>query len=492
MHRWFCLFGWTALWALQGQQAQVGTFANIRPGASMKAEVDLSLGEPVRKLEDNVYEYAAPRAMADTARVVASFFPDSRQVSRLDVYVKVPLDPELLRSQFGTRVLSRSRDGGQTEELYYPKLNALILDASRAAAPVTAISYLSPRLMADVFAARAQKLRSEKRFDEAQTEADKAVLVDPDYALGYLQQGDAWLDAKNENEAIVSFIAAAKARYSARYKAAAHTRLGIIYSRRKWADKAAVEFQQAVAVAPDLDEAHGRYGEFLREQKQPDQAAAELSTAVRLNSGNIRAHNELAALYYARSQFVQALPHSAVVSRWAETPASTNSDASKAEWHYRYGVCLSRQKQSVEAIEVLRKAVQRNPRMIAAWLQLAQEQAAARDFPKALESLQSGLQTNPQDLQLNRALGSTLLESGQADAARRQMEATLRLQPNDPAQRFDLGRCWAALGKKKQALHWIQEAVSAGFKDRARLTSDRFLAPLQKDGDFKKILQQVS
>jgi hypothetical protein len=72
------------------------------------------------------------------------------------------------------------------------------------------------------------------------------------------------------------------------------------------------------------------------------------------------------------------------------------------------------------------------------------------------------------------------------------MEQTLRLQPNDPTQRFDMARCWAALGKKKQAIYWIQQAVSAGFRDRARLTGDRFLAPLQKDGEFKKILQQVS
>lgn len=459
----------------------------------MKAEVDLNLGEALRKIEDNVYEYAAPRGMADTVRVVASFFLDSRQVSRLDVYVKAPLDPELLRPQFGTRVMQRDREAGGTEELYYPKLNALILEGKGAPVRVMAIGYISPRLMADLFVERAQKLRNEKRWDEAQTEADKAVLVDADYARGYLEQGECWLDLKNDNEAIVSFIAGSKAKYNPRIRAMAHARLGGVYWKsRNWADKAQVEFQHAVALAPDLDEAHVRYGEFLQAQKQADQAIAELSLALRLNPGNLQAHNDLGALYYSRSEFAQAMPHYGVISKWAETPAATNDDASKAEWHYRYAICLSRERKSSEAIEVFRKAVQRNSQMAAAWYQLGEQYRAAKDFEKALDSFRSGLKAGPQDPALNRALGNALLESGQIEAARRQMEQSLHLRPEDPGQRFDMARCWAALGKKKQAIHWIQQAVSAGFKDRNQLTGDRFLTPLQKNGDFKKILLQVS
>jgi tetratricopeptide (TPR) repeat protein len=491
--RWFWLTIWIALPALHGQQAQVGAFANIRPGTSMKADVDLNLGEALRKIDDNVYEYAAPRSTADTARVVATFFADSRQVSRLDVYLKAPLDPELLRSQFGTRVMVRQREAGGSEELYYPKINALILGAKDAPASVVAIGYLSPRLMADVFVERAQKLRNEKQYNDAQTEADKAVVVDPDYARGYLEQAECWNDLKNDSEAIVSLIAAANAKYNSRYRALAHARLGELYWRsRNWSDKSQVEFQQAVSLAPELDQIHLQYGEFLQAQKQIDQAQAEFATAVRLNARNIQAHNLLGALHYGRSEYALALPHYAVVSTWAETPASTNTDAAKAEWDYRYAVCLGHEHKDTEGIEVLRKAVRRNPQMIAAWYQLGNEYRTTKDFEKALDSYRSGLKVSLQDFSLNQALGETLLDSGQTELARRQVEQTLRLRPDDATQRFDMARCWGALGKKKQSIYWIQQAVSAGFKDRARLTNDRFLAPLQKDGDFKKLLQQIS
>jgi tetratricopeptide (TPR) repeat protein len=482
-----------ALASLYGQQAQIGTFANIRPGTSLKAEVDLNLGEALKKVDENVFEYPAPRGVTDTARVVAGFFADSRQVSRLEVYLKRPLDPEVLRPQFGTRVMVREREGGVTEEFYYPKLNSLILAKNGGAATAIAIGYLSPRLMADLLVERAQELRGERRLDEAQTEADKAVLVDPDYARGYLEQGDCWADLKNETEAIVSFIAGGNAKYSARYRALAHTRLGSLYWRsRNWLDKAPVEFQKALALAPALDEAHLRYGEFLWAQKQADPAVAELSQAIRLNPRNVQAHQVLGSLYYSRSDFAQALPHYAFVSAWAETPASSNNDAAKAAWHYRYAICLGRERKSPEAIEALRKAVQRDPGMIAAWHQLGAEYQVAKEIPKALDAYRSGLKVNSQDFALNQGLGNALLESGQTEAARRQIEQTLRLRPDDAAQRFYMARCWAALGKKKEAIYWIQQAVSGGFKDRSRLVGDHFLAPLQSNGEFKKILQQVS
>jgi tetratricopeptide (TPR) repeat protein len=479
--------------ALYGQRVQVGSFANIRPGTSMKAEVDLNLGEALHKLDDTTYEYAPPRGVTDTARVVAAFFSDNRQVARLEVYVKAPLDPEVLRPQFGTRVMVRERENGVSEEFYYPKLNSLILAKNGAAATVVAIGYLSPRLMADLFVERSQRLRGEKRYGDAQTEADKAVLMDPDYARGYVEQGDCFVELKTENEAIVSYIAGSNAKYNVRYQALAHTRLGVLYWRNKnWLDKAAVEFQKAVALAPDLDEAHLRYGEFLWAQKQADQAAAELSQAVRLNGRNMQARHSLGELYFSRSDFAQALPQYAAISAWGETSASTHTDATKAVWHYRYGVCLSRLGKPAEAIEALQKAVQRDPKLTSAWSQLAIEYQGQRDFARALDSYRSGLKVNSQDFALNQALGNVLLESGQTEAARQQIEQTLHLRPDDAAQRFYMARCWAALGKKKEALYWLQQAVSGGFKDRPRLMGDRFLAPLQNNGDFKKILLQVS
>jgi tetratricopeptide (TPR) repeat protein len=425
--------------------------------------------------------------------VVVTFFPDTRQVALLDVYLKTPLIPDLLRSQFGTRIMVREREAGVTEELYYPKLQSLSVTKKDNTELVGSVGYVSPRLIADAFVERSRKLRSEKNFSEAQTEADKAVLVDPDYARSYLEQGYCLSGLKSESEALVSYVAAANARYGPQDISLAHTEVAMQFWKTKnWLDSVPTEFQQAIAAAPDLDEPHMHYAEFLLEQKKADQAQTELAAAVRLNPGNMEARTLLADYLFGRSQFAEALPQYGALSAWAETPQANTADNAKAELHLRYGTCLSRTQKSADAIAALLKAVQRNASLTAAWSLLGSEYRKSKDFEKAMGSYRSGIKVNPQDFDLNQGLGNALLESGQSDAARRQMEETLRLRPNDAMQRFYLARCWAALNKKKEAISWIQQAIAAGLKDRALLTGDPFLQSLQKDGDFKKLLLTIS
>jgi tetratricopeptide (TPR) repeat protein len=478
--------------ATWGAQAQTGVYSNIQPGSSLKAEVDLNLGEPLRKLGEHVYEYAPPRGVPDTQRVVATFFADTRKVSRLDVYLQAPADPEMLRSEFGTRVMARNRDDGKFEELFFPKLHAVIFAGMGDSAPVTAIGYISPRLMADYFAERVQDLLREKRYDEAQTEADKAVLVAPDYARGYIEQGECWIGRKNYNEAIVSLIAGTNAEYPPKYVAIAHARLATLYWREKnWTDKARPEFLKALTLASNLDEAHFRYGEFLQAQKQTNEAIAELETAVQLNSRNAEARAALGALYRSQPDYAKALPHYAELSRWVESGELSWSDRDKAIVLYHYGVSLRKTNRVQEAVEALRKALQRNPKLVAGWAQLGYAYELGGDFAKAIDSYRSGLNLDLKHFGLNHGLGVALLESGQSDAAWRQMESTLRLKPGDAVARFDMARCWGAMGKKKQTIYWAEQAVAAGYNNRARLTSDPFLAKVQKNGDFKKILEQI-
>jgi tetratricopeptide (TPR) repeat protein len=486
------LAGWLAGAALYAQ-SQVDVYFNIHPGVSNKAEVDLNLGEPLRKLEDQVFEYAPPRKVTDTQRVVVHFFPDSRQVARIDVYLKTPLDPELMRSQFGTRVMLRDREDGGIEELFYPKLHALVLAGRTPDAKATAISYLSARLLADIYVERCNRLMSEKRLDEAQTEADKAVVVDPDYARGYLAQAAYLSDQKNYDEAIVRYLAATNAKYSQRAKGMAHARLADLYWRQKgWLDKAQPEFQKAVAVAPDLDEGHLRYGQFLEAQKRGDEALAELSRAVDLNAQNTQARFQLAALLFNKGDLANALPHYAALSQWADSVSSSSAnDNTKAGIYFSYGACLSRAGKSQPAIDAFTKALQKNPSLIQAYNSLGLEHQRAGNMEKAVESFRNGLKADSKNLALNQNLGNALLEGGKLQEARAQAESALGLKPDDAVQRFNVARCWGALAKKKQALYWVQQAVAGGFRDKSKLTGDHYLALLQKDGDFKKVLLQV-
>ncbi|MGB7623297.1 MAG: hypothetical protein WBN92_13175, partial [Terriglobia bacterium] len=84
-----------------------------------------------------------------------------------------------------------------------------------------------------------------------------------------------------------------------------------------------------------------------------------------------------------------------------------------------------------------------------------------------------------------------LLVRGQFDEARQQSESTLSLKPDDVWTMIDVAHAWASLGKKKQAMSWIEKAVAGGFRDKNQLTTDRYFESIRNQGDFKKLVAQL-
>jgi tetratricopeptide (TPR) repeat protein len=475
----------------------VPAFLNVIPGITTKAEVDLSFGEPLRKVKPDaeLYEYA-PTAEANIfERLVITYFADTKQVARLDAYFKSPHSGDSIRSdmQMGRRVLTRDRSDGGVEEFYYPKFNGLLFSSKTSGAPAVAVSYFSPRYLADIYVSRCSELLRTKQYSEASDEADKAVVVDPDYARGYLAQGWSYQSQKNYDEAIVRFLAASNAKYPPHSKGEAHTWLGLMYwNPKNLAEKAQEEFQRGVSTAPDYYYTHYQYGRFLRAQKQQDRALAELARAVELNPRYVDARLELASLFYEKKDYANAAPHYEWLSRWAESEAAVDRDDNfKSQVHFNYAYSLAETGKNDRAIEIYQVALKRNPKYVGALNNLGVLYQTLKDYPKAEEYYRAGLRFEPKDFLLNRNLGRVLLVRGQFEEARQQSESTLNLKPEDVWTMIDVAHAWASLGKKKQAMSWIEKAVAAGFRDKNQLTTDRYFESIRNQGDFKKLVAQL-
>jgi tetratricopeptide (TPR) repeat protein len=193
---------------------------------------------------------------------------------------------------------------------------------------------------------------------------------------------------------------------------------------------------------------------------------------------------------FAKGDTAGALPHYAALAQALESSPGANH-GSEARVYFAYGTCLAKAGKSPAAIEAFTKAVQKDPALIAGYNSLGLEYQRAGMADRAVESFRAGLKVDAKNLPLHQNLGNALLDGGRLQEARAQAETALNLKPDDALQRFNVARCWGALSKKKQALTWVKQAIAGGFRDRARLTGDRHLALLQKDGDFKKILAQM-
>lgn len=477
---------------------QVPVYFGLQPGSATKAEVDLTLGEPRSRGEEAVYDYAPPPSVSDTARVRVTFFPDTMRVARLDVYLTAPLDPEPLRPTFGNRVMERDRPGGGREEIFYPRLHALVFDTKAEGASASAISYLSPRFVADLFVDRFDESRRAGRPEEARTEADKAVIVDPDYARGYIAQGE-WLEAKESyDEAIVRYIAGTNAKYSPRAKAQAHVHLGMLYGSRKgWLDKAEAELKSAVAFAPGLAFAHVSYGQFLQKQKRADEALACFARAIEIDPNDVDAHLGAADVHWTRGEYAKARPHLEAAERWLESPAGAQAGVQATVdlsflVYFRLAYCIGEANEPARALEIYAKAARLRPKDAAVLNNMASAYNTLGKPDEAVRKCREGLAVAPNAFFLHKTMGRALLALGQLKEALRAQQAALALRPDDPRQLFEVARAWAALHKKKEALAWLDKAVAAGLQCRSELLSDPQFEWLRRNGDFKKLLARTS
>ena len=476
------------------QTAQVQTYFGIQPGVATKANVDLLRGEPTRRVSERepVYEYAPAREDNDSRRLVISFDPDTLQVARIDVHLKSATLAEPLRQRFGTKIVSRDRADGGREELFYPQLQGLIFSSRAADAPVVAVSFLARRTLGHLYVDRFDALMTQRAYEEARTEADKAVAVDPDGGEGYLAQGRYYLSQRNWDEALVRFTAASTAKYSAADRCRARLAVARVYvDHKNFPDKADEEFRGAVSSAPPelRAQAHLAYGKFLESQKKPDEALAEFAKAVDADGADLAAGEAFGQALWAKGEFVRALPVYKELSRHAD---ATPAYAGGALAHFRYAYALGRAGKAAPAIAEYQKIVTHPELGPVALNNLGGLAEDDKNWVAAVDYFQRSVRASPTVLLHNLNLAQALNGAGRFAEAVHQGQVTLKLKPNDALTMFTIAQSWGGLKKKKETLMWLQRAVEAGFKDRAQLTSDARLAFVQDNGDFKKLLLTVN
>lgn len=476
-------------------QSQVTAFLNILPGTTTKAEVDLAFGDPLRRVSpnDEIYDYGPPRGTDDADHIEVTFFADTRTVARINVYFKAPVTAEPLRERIGgARVVSRPHPPG-VEELYYPRLHGLVVNGTGADAQALAFGYMSARYLASVYVERFESLLSGKNYDAALVEAEKAAVVDPDGAQGYLAQARYYEATGNRDEAMAQYTTAGNAKTGQREKYRAAVGLAGLYeSYRKAPDRAEAELKRALSLAMrgDVSEAHVLYGEFLGRQKRPEDARAEFQRALEIDSTSLVAHVALGAARWESGEYKEALTNYEAIVKAPQRPGA-KPDAAAATALYRYGFLLGEAGRTDEAIAALQQALAANAPAAETRYQTGLMYARKNDHVRAIAEFREGLKAANADPNLNAGLTNSLIAANLAPDALRQAELSLKVAPQDPRRLFDVARAYGLLKKKKESMDYVRRSVAAGFTDRKALTTDPTLVQIQGEGDFKKLIAQI-
>jgi tetratricopeptide (TPR) repeat protein len=476
-------------------QAQVAPFLTIVPGTTTKAEVDLAFGDPRRRVSPSqeIYEYSPPRGTEDAAHIEVTFFPDTRTVARVNVYFKAPVAADPLRERIGgARVVSRPHPPG-VEELYYPRLHGLIVTGSTPDAQALAFGYLSQRYLASVYVERFDSHLAAKNFDAALVEAEKAAVVDPDGAQGYLAQARYYEAIGNLDEALAHYTTAGNAKTGQREKYRAALALASLYERyRKANDRAETELKRALSLGfrAEAAEAHVLYGEFLARQKKPEDARSEFQRALEIDPASLTAHSALGAVRWDAKEYKEALANYEAIAK-APVRQGAPPDPARGMALYRYGFTLADAGRPDEALAAFQQSLAANGPQSENRYQMGLIYSRKNDHVRAIAEFREALKTASTDPGVNASLTGSLIASGLAADALKQAELTLKLAPQDARRMLDVARAYGLLKRKKETLDYAKRAIASGLTDRVALTTDPALAQIQGDGDYKKLIAQL-
>lgn len=184
---------------------------------------------------------------------------------------------------------------------------------------------------------------------------------------------------------------------------------------------------------------------------------------------------------------------SGAVAAYEEAIAANPRDASL---HNRLGICHQRQGAARAARREYRKAVALRADYAEAWNNLGTLETARGKHKQAIAHYSRAIQLKPRDAVFHKNLGAAWLARGDAQKALEAWGEAFRLDPavldgealTVPASGLSLARqCYlyakllAAQGRVEQALEYLAKAQAAGFREFARLESDRDFATLVAD-----------
>ena len=227
-------------------------------------------------------------------------------------------------------------------------------------------------------------------------------------------------------------------------------RLGAIYFRTSRYEKAAAAFERAIALNPDLPRAHFNLGAaFLRLGRFGD-AEKALQSSIRIEPIP-QAFSNLGVAQY-------------LLGRFAEAAASFQRAVDLAPKNYRWRLYLG------DALSQLPDRASE----------------ARRAYEEALPLVRAELSVDPTDAPTIVLFGRCLARTGEPERAWSEIRRGVALAPSDEGVLELAAAAAMVLGKKAEALVWLEQAVARGY-GLVEIQRDPDFAPLRGDSAFQKL-----
>jgi serine/threonine-protein kinase len=367
-----------------------------------------------------------------------------------------------------------------------------------------------------------QRFDKPGNLDLAITALDNAVKVDPRFALGFAQLGEAfrlkyrldkntkWIDEAlancqkaqqlDDRLPVVYVTLGNIHRDTGKYDLAlqeyqralqldprnADAIIGLArsYDSAGRAADAEAAFKKAIALRPDSWEGYNHFAIFLDDHQRYDEAITQFRRAIDLTPDNAPLYLNLGSVYIDTGD----------PKRYQEAESMLEKSIGLEPTYQAYtnlGWLYVRQQKYAEAAKATEKALQLNDKDYTTWGNLAiayeglqdkQKMGRAQDREIALLE-QAALET-PRDAIMQSQLGLLYAKKKLPEKAISRIQSALALSPDDADVLANSGEAYEDLGDRSQALGYIEKSLQKGYA-LAALRSNPGLQGLLSDSNFR-------
>ena len=266
------------------------------------------------------------------------------------------------------------------------------------------------------------------RVPEAIRVFENALRIEPDFADGHYNLGNAFMQTGKLQEAIREYECALRLKPD---YADAHVNLGTALAKLGRSADATRHFEEAVRIKPDNPVAHYNIGYASYQMGRIPEAIEEFEVALQIWPDYAEAHNSLGGALLRTGNVPDAMGH-------YEQALRINPDY--AEAHYNLGIALAQVGRAPEAIEHWEEALRINPDYAEAHYNLGVALAQAGRGPEAIRHWEQVLRLKPDDVDTHYNLGVALEKLGRTPEAIKHYQQALELRPDFTAARDALAR----------------------------------------------------
>ena len=314
---------------------------------------------------------------------------------------------------------------------------------------------------------------------------ERAIELDPNYALAYVGLADAYavlpsnIGYPTEEAVSKAKEAALKALDLDDNLAEAHASLGLALKIGDEPEEAEGQYRRAIELNPGYAYAHYWYSLLLHETGKPDESMIELETAFQLNPLSVVILTNLASRVGAAGDWERA---EELINRAIEI------EPNRATTYAVYAGGLRAIGRRDGAIEVYTQAVQADSSYLSAYNELAYLHSYAGDFDKAMAFADRYVELAPEEANPHDTRGDIYAHYGKLDQAIENYAKVLETDPNFGNALWKLTTMYVFKREYAEAENLIKRLLSSKDEGNRSSVSNGLGHILVYQGKFEQAL----